>query len=340
MNRIRTQPASSSRQLRASVVLLVLVLVVGTLGFYLLGDSRGALEAVYLTVMIVTTVGLKDQYALFNDAESAWSLVVMLVGVVTALYATGNLVAFLIGGELKSVLGRRQLEGKIKLLRDHFIVCGFGRMGRALCHALSKRKISFVVIDHNPERTATAEARCYLCLLGDATLDETLEAAHILDARGLASCLKSDADNVLVTLSARGLHESIIITARAEKRETEHKLLRAGANRVICPPVQGANRIMQMMLHPAVDELVDLVVNGEDLEISKVKASELPKALGHTLGDLKLPTRTGITVVVVVHGDGRRLFNPPPSFRIESDDELVVIGPPDGVDSLLAELGE
>ena len=161
MNRIRTKPPSSSRQLRASVVLLALVLVVGTLGFYLLGDSRGALEAVYLTVMIVTTVGLKDQYPRFNDAESAWSLVVMLVGVVTALYATGNLVAFLIGGELKSVLGRRQLEGKIKRLRNHFIICGFGRMGRALCDALRQRKTSFVVIDNNPQRTAMAEEGGY-----------------------------------------------------------------------------------------------------------------------------------------------------------------------------------
>ena len=122
--------------------------------------------------------------------------------------------------------------------------------------------------------------------------------------------------------------------------ETERKLLRAGANRVICPPLQSATRIMQMMLHPAVDELLDLVVSGEDLEISKVKASELPRALGRTLDDLKLPTRTGLTVVVVVHGDGRRLFNPPPSFRIDSDDELVVIGPPQGVSAMLEELGE
>ena len=95
-----------------------------------------------------------------------------------------------------------------------------------------------------------------------------------------------------------------------------------------------------MMLHPAVDELLDLVVSGQDLEISKVKASELPRTLGRTLDDLKLPTRTGLTVVVVVHGDGRRLFNPPPSFRIESDDELVVIGPPEGVSAMLEELGE
>ena len=336
----RTPESSRWRQQKTSLGLLATVLIAGTLGFYLLGDSRGVLESVYLTVMIVTTVGLKDQYPHFNEAESTWSLVIMLVGVATAIYAGGNLVAFLIGGELKTVLGRRQLESKIKLLRDHFIVCGFGRMGRALCDALSKRKTSFVVIDNDPERTALAEERGYLYILGDATLEQTLETARILDARGLASCLKSDADNVLVTLSARGLREGIVITARAEQEETENKLLRAGANRVICPPVLGATRIMQMLLHPTVDELLDVVVSGQDLEISKVTASELPRALGHTLDDLNLPARTGLTVVVVVHGDGRRLFNPPPSFRIESDDELVVIGPPEGVSAMLEELGE
>ena len=212
----RTPESSRWRQLKASLGLLATVLIAGTLGFYLLGDSRGVLESVYLTVVIVTTVGLKDQYPHFNEAESAWALVIMLVGVATALYATGNLVAFLIGGELRTLLGRRQLESKIKLLRDHFIVCGFGRMGRALCDALSKRKTSFVVIDNNPERTAMAEERGYPYILGDATLEQTLETARILDARGLATCLKSDADNVLVTLSARGLHEGIVITARAE----------------------------------------------------------------------------------------------------------------------------
>ena len=180
----RTPESSRWRQLKASLGLLATVLIAGTLGFYLLGDSRGVLESVYLTVVIVTTVGLKDQYPHFNEAESAWALVIMLVGVATALYATGNLVAFLIGGELRTLLGRRQLESKIKLLRDHFIVCGFGRMGRALCDALSKRKTSFVVIDNNPERTAMAEERGYPYILGDATLEQTLETARISGCPG------------------------------------------------------------------------------------------------------------------------------------------------------------
>ena len=152
----RTPEPSSWRQLKVSLVLLAAVLITGTLGFYLLGDSRGVLESVYLTVMIVTTVGLKDQYPHFNDAESAWALVIMLVGVATALYATGNLVAFLIGGELRTLLGRRQLESKIKLLRDHFIVCGFGRMGRALCDALSKRKGIISNSDQSPDSSTGA----------------------------------------------------------------------------------------------------------------------------------------------------------------------------------------
>lgn len=330
----------SLKQFKASLVVIVFVLVAGSLGFYLLGNSRSLFECFYLTMMIVTTLGLKEQFPRFNEAESIWSLLVMMVGILTALYAASNLTAFFAGGEMKRVLGRRQLQSNIDRLENHFIVCGFGRMGRALCDALSAKRVPFVVIDLNPDRTAMADQRDFLYILADATMEATLSMARIDQARGLATCLKSDADNVLVTLSARGMNEGIPIIARAEQVETKRKLERAGASRVICPPVHGANRIMQLMLHPAVEELVDLAVSGQDLEISKFNASELPQAISKTLSDLQLPSRTGLMVVAVVHPDGTRRLNPPPNFRIGPDDELIVIGPMGGVDLLFGALGQ
>ncbi|HSR67881.1 MAG TPA: NAD-binding protein [Acidobacteriota bacterium] len=329
----------SLKKFKESLMLVGIVLFAGTVGFWVVGEGRSLFESLYLTVMIVTTVGLKEQYSEFNQAETTWSLFVMLVGIITALYATGNLVAFLIDGELKRVLGRRQLENKVAKLENHFVVCGFGRMGRALCQALDEKGIPFVVIDIDPERTAMAEARHYLYLLGDATLEKLLEQARIGVARGLASCLKGDPDNVLVTLSARGLNPELLITARAEKEETRPKLARAGANRVICPPVLGAKRILQMMLHPAVEELVDVAVSGAELEISKIAASELPQAVGKTLTDLQLPAKTGLMVIMVVHPGGERKFNPSPQFKIREGDELIVVGPPSGLDILMREFG-
>ncbi|HSR54558.1 MAG TPA: NAD-binding protein [Acidobacteriota bacterium] len=329
----------SLKKFKDSLMLVAVVLLAGTVGFWIVGEGRSLFESFYLTVMIVTTVGLKEQYSEFNDAETTWSLLVMLVGIITALYATGNLVAFLIDGELKRVLGRRQLENKVAKLEDHFVVCGFGRMGRALCSALHEKGIPFVVIDFDPERTAMAEARHYLYLLGDATLEKTLEQARIETARGLASCLKGDPDNVLVTLSARGLKEDLLITARAEMEETGPKMFRAGANRVICPPVLGAKRILQMMLHPAVEELVDVAVSGAELEISKIAAGELPRAVDRTLAELQLPAKTGLMVIMVVHPDGKRKFNPSPQFTIKEGDDLIVVGPPSGLDILITEFG-
>ena len=207
------EDGTSWRLLGYSLLLTVLVLLLGTAGFYFLGEARGWFEALYLTVMIVTTVGLKEQYPEFNTAETRWSLVVMLLGIVTVLYATGNLVTFLISGELNRILGRRQLEGKIQKLNKHFIVCGFGRMGRALCDSLESKGAPFVAIERDPQRIPVALDRGYLHITGDATLENTLETAQIKKARGLASCLRGDADNVLVVLSARGLNEKMTITA-------------------------------------------------------------------------------------------------------------------------------
>ena len=142
-----------------------------------------------------------------------------------------------------------------------------------------------------------------------------------------------------ITLTARGLNDKLTIIARSENIETERELIRAGANRVICTPRLGANRIMTMMLHPAVDELMDLAVSGPDLEISKVTLNELPRAVGHSLADLALPSKTGMMIVALIRADGRRRFNPTPDVRLEQGDEMIVIGPTGGMERIISELG-
>lgn len=325
------------RQLKLSIILLVSLLLVGVAGFYLLGDGRTLFDALFMTAHVLTTVG--DSRRQLNGAEEVWETVLMLAGIVAALYAGGNLVAFLIGGEIQRMFGRRQLLNKISRLHDHYIICGFGRMGRALCAALAQRDVPFVLIENNAERTAAADRLGYLYILGSAMAEQDLQLARLDEARGLASCLRSDADNVFVALTARGLNEKLTIIARAENVDAESKLRRAGADRVICPPVIGANRIMTMMLHPAVDELMDLAVSGPDLEISKVKLSQLPRARGKRLRDLELPAKTGLMVVALVHPDGQRRFNPPPDTQLGTDDEMIVIGPTGGAGQMMALLG-
>lgn len=328
------------RQLWISIAILVLMLAVGAGGFYLLGTDLTIFQSVYLTSLILTTVGMKENDVTLNSAQQAWALIVMLVGISAALYAAGNLVAFIIDGELRRIFGKRQLQNKIGRLKDHFIVCGFGRMGRALCEELNKQGAQFVLIEHNMQRTQEAERLGYLHLDGDAMSEEVLMEARVDHARGLASCLRDDADNVFVTLTVRGINEKITLISRAEEIGSESKLRRAGADRVICTPLLGATRITHMLLRPGIDDLLELSVAGPNLEISKVSLNQMPNAVGRSLRDLSLPSEAGLMVVALVHGDGNRTFNPPLDAKLRPDDEMIVISPSGGVDKMMQKLGK
>ncbi len=336
---LNTDLTHKHHQLKLSFVVLVMLLVGGASGFLLLGDQRSLFESVYLTVVILTTVGMKEGGLQLTRGEQAWALVLMMTGISAVLYVGSILVAFFIDGDLRRLLGKRQLQKKISHLHNHIVVCGFGRMGRALCERLTEKEVPFVLIEDDPQRTAIADELGYLYLLGDAMSQQVLEQARVDRARGLASCLRSDADNVFVTLTARSLNEKLTIISRAEKPDTESKLLRAGANRVVCTPVIGANRVTYMLLHPGIDELLELAVHGPDLEISKVCLTQLPGAVGRSLRELSLPAQAGLMVVAVIHADGTREFNPPPDSQLQTNDEVIVIGPQGGVDKMFKMLG-
>jgi len=231
------------RKLIVSVVVLIALLVVGAAGFYLLGDGRTPFQALYVTVVILTTVGMKEGSVQLNEGEQVWAIVLMLVGISTALYVAGNLVAFIIEGDLRRILGRRHLQKQIEHLDSHYIVCGFGRMGRALCESLAENNVPFIVVDFDQSLMMDADELGYLYLVGDAMSEQVLYRARVQQAAGLAACLATDADNVFVTLTARGLNAELTIIARAETPSTEPKLKQAGANEVVLPANIGATRI-------------------------------------------------------------------------------------------------
>lgn len=327
------------RRFSVSVVLLAAMVVGGTAGFYLLSDRKSLFEDLYLTVLILTTVGMKEEGLRLTHSQQVWAMILMLTGISTALYATSNLVAFMVEGEMGRLFGRRHVQKQLHRLSGHYVVCGFGRMGRALCEALRAKDVPFVLIEHDAAKTAEAEQLGYLYLTGDALEEQTLEQARLDTAKGLASCLRSDADNVFVTLTARALRDELTIIARAERPDTESKLRRAGADRVIVPPVIGAKKVMQMLLHPAVEELVDLAVGGADLDISSVKLAELPGAVGRQLKDLSLPQQAGLMVVAILRPDGNREFNPNADTVLKLEDQIIVIGPSAGVEKILTLFG-
>lgn len=326
--------AQKIRSIRLSAWILLFLFFVGTTGFYLIGHGQHTLfEAVWMTLQILTTVG--DTAMERTVPEKAWSMVLMLFGVMAVFYLGMNLVAFVLDGELRQLLGRRHLQSRIKKMRDHFIVCGFGRMGRALCEALDKKGASFILVDNDPEAIVAADQQGYKHLNGDAMSESTLKDAQIDTAQGLASCLPDDADNVFVTLTARDLSHDLTIVSKANFDEGAERLRRAGANHVLSPSMLAASRAMTKLMLPAVDELLEIVVHGPDLEISKVSLDRLPGATNQALRDLEIPAKTKLLVVAIVKPDGDRSFNPSPDTRLAAGDELIVIGPRGGVNALI-----
>lgn len=332
---------TAEQRIRSMYIALWVVMgliLAGTLGFYIIGrPERTVFESLWLTMQIMTTTG--DTGFERTHAEQVWSVVLMCVGVLTVFYLGMNVVAFIIDGELRQAIGRRRLESRISSMKSHFIVCGFGRMGRALAEALHKRGAQFVVVDNSEGAMQDAAELGYLHLRGDAMSDEILTAARIEDASGLASCLPEDSDNVFVALTARDLNPKLRIVAKANYDEAQAKLRRAGADEVLSPSKLAADRAMTKFMLPAVDELMEIVVHGSDLEVSKATMSRFPQAVGRALRDLALPQKTGLMVVAVVHRDGSRSFNPSPDTVLQPEDELIVFGPEGAVTRMVEQFG-
>lgn len=324
--------SNARKKIIFSIMLMTGMFITGVIGFRLISQTHDTSDAIWMTVNILSTVGAINLE--LEPNERIWASILMISGVFTVFYVGGNIVAFIVDGELRHLFGRRHLEKQISQLKNHTIICGYGRMGEALCDRLAKQDKPFIIVDPNSDIQEHAGEKGYLYIQGDAMNEQTLIDAQVHHAMGLASCLHSDADNVFVTLTARELNHEMVIIARSENKATEIKLKRAGVSRVICTPEHSAAKAMQMLMHPAVEELVELAVSGEDLEVTKLQLIQLPKTLGKTLRDLALPKLSGHIVVAMVRPDGSRTFNPTPDVQMKAGDELIVIGPSGGTDKL------
>lgn len=318
--------SSPSRQLRISIILIVALVIFGTLGFRALGDGSWV-HCIYLTITILTTTGMEPA----TEAEKPMALALMIGGIFTMVYAAGNLVAFVVGGEIRKTMERRKITQQIAKLKHHHIVVGYGRMGKALCSALEEKKVSFVLVERNPMKIQEAEHRGYLVIAGDAVEESAFEEARIKYARALATCLPKDADNVFVTLTARAMNPELTIISRAEEPTTQPKLIRAGADRVICPPVLSANKVSSMMLNPTDDhgEHATSVKKSTGIHIVEMSVDELPVLIDKPLGVTYVRTKTAMTLVAVDRGAQREL-NPTSLFVPLAGDKLTFVGPDDG----------
>jgi voltage-gated potassium channel len=305
---------------------LALTLLAGTVGYHWL-EGMTAFESLYMTVITIATVGFSELKPL-SDAGRVLTMGLIALGVTIGGYMISMLMQIIVQGELVKALGRRKVERKIAELRDHIIICGFGRIGQIIGQELCRDNIGFIVIDEKPEAIAKAEMAGYLALQMDATTEEALVRAGILQARGLVTSVQSDADNVFITLTARGLRPDIYILSRASELKNEEKLRRAGASLVVSPYLIGGRRMAQVLKRPTVVDFIDIATTDSrlGLMIEEARVGPTSPLIGKNLVQSNLRRDYGVIIAAIKRASSEMIFNPTPSETLSSGDVIVVLG--------------
>lgn len=313
------------RRLRLALGAFGSMILVGFVGYQVVADAS-PLDALYMTLITITTVGFGEIIPL-NGAARVLTMVLIVGGVGSATYAALTAAEFVVEGHLGHIIERRRMSREIDALEGHTIVCGFGRVGRHLAEQLDREDKGFVVIDNDEGKAPAIAELGYLYVRGDATEEAALLEAGLERAGAVVACVNTDADNVLLTLTAKGLNPGVTVIARTKADENEGKLRRAGADRVIAPATIGGRRIAQILTRPAVADFLDgLGIGGVDytLEEVPVRSSELD---GRTLREAGVRERFGCTVLAVRHGDDETLdTHPEAETRLHAGDRIVVLG--------------
>ncbi len=301
---------------------LGLVVVGGTCGYLLLGFDL--LDSVYQTVTTVTTVGFNSPRPL-DAGGKVFTIILILVGVGTALYTFSAVLEVLIEGHMRDLVRRRKMERDITRMSGHVIVCGWGRVGREVALFLSNAQRQVVVVDRDADRLREVP---YASVLGDVTDDATLRQAGIERSATLVAALDTDADNLYVTVAAKSMRTDLQIIARARNESSEPKLLRAGADRVVNPQQLGGDRMASFVTQPHVVDFVDIVMHDGSLEfrLEELAVSAASSLSGSTLRSAQLRDRTGALVLAIRRPDGGFVTNPLPEDVIEAGDVLISVG--------------
>ena len=323
------------KKISISVLVLFVILINGTIG-YMLIEGSNMTDSLYMTVISITTVGFSEVIPL-SPAGKYFTIILIFGGVGLFLFIVSLITQAMVEGGLHTFLGRRHMEKKLADLKNHYIVCGFGRIGKVISKILHENRRTFVIIENNPEEIKIIKELGYLVMAGDSTSDDTLQKAHINNAKALIAVTSSDADNVYIILSARVLNPNIFILARSSgKKGAESKLLRSGANKVFSPYEIGARRMAQSLLRPTVIDFIDLTVHDGELglRLEELRVSDQATFANKTLMDSGIRSEYDLIVVAIKREKGEMLFNPNPNTQILPGDILVVLGEHDNIQGL------
>lgn len=316
-----------ANRIAIAIVLLFVLVGVGAAGFHFI-EGWAWFKSLYGTLMTVTTIGAEPENQL-SERGRVFNVVLMVLGLGLVGFTIGSFTHAVIQFELGSVFGRRRMEKEIARLTDHFIICGAGRVGRRVATEMAARKIPLVIIEKDPEQAQWAQHNDFPFIVGDASRESVLREAHIERARGLATAVASDAENVYVVLTARGLAPDLPIVARAGEEEAESKMAKAGATVVVSPYSYAGQRMARVLTRPHVQRFIDLAFaplneGGLDLQIEEVYVA--PKSKLENLSLAHLRVGFGIIVLAVRRKAGQLDFNPEPEETVSAGDFVVAMG--------------
>lgn len=308
------------------ILLSVVILAVGTAGYVLI-EGWPVLDGLYMTVITLATVGYGEIREI-SQTGRIFTIALIFLGVGFYLYVVGNLIQFVVEGRIREVLGRRKLDKQISALKNHFIVCGYGRIGRVLSRYLIEKYLDVVVIERNEDRIPVMNADGVLYIIGEATNEETLIRAGIRRARGLLTVLATDADNVFLVLTAKNHNPEIFTVARADQNSAKNTLYAAGADKVISPYDLGARRMAHAVLRPTVIHFLELAFSDEDtdIQIEEFPVDEKSSLVGVTLLDSNIRKELNLIIITIKRADGTMLFNPSATNHFRRGDTVIAVG--------------
>lgn len=330
------RPSRKNRaSLRIGMLAVVCAVGLGTLVFHRI-EGWSILDSLYVTAQTVTTVGYGDLTPRTTWGR-AFATVFMMVGVGIVLYALTSAVQSIVQSEMVATFGQRRLSRKMSKLRDHFIICGAGRVGSHLIRSLQSSDETFIVIESNTQKVSQLLDFGIAVLVRDATLEESLIEAGVERAKGLAACLPNDSDNVYVVLTARDLNPNMHIVARAAEEQAEAKLIRAGANRVVAPTLIGGHRMAMALTKPAVGDFLDsITANQLDLGFEQLEVEPVSPFVGRRLSETNIRSKLNIVIVSIRRANGEIVFNPNAEAVIQAGDMLIAIGRAESLAQLTA----
>ena len=327
-----------TRHFVISILIAILLIVFGTLG-YMAIEGWNMLEALYMTVITLATVGYGEVHRV-SDIGHIYTIILIIIGVGFFLYVAGAVIQFMVEGRVRAIFGRRRLDRKISRLKNHYIVCGYGRIGKVICHKLLRENFSVVVIDKNPDLAATLDGMGFVYVCGDATDEAVLLKAGINQAKALIAALGTDTENVFLVLTGRQLAPGLKIIARTGSEATKAKLAAAGANTVEAPYEIGAASMAQRIIRPTVTNFLELAFTDrhKDIQMEEIPVSDASVLDGIMLKDSGIRQKYNLIIIAIKKSDDQMIFNPSFETKIHAGDTVIAVGEPANLIKLQMEL--